>query len=206
MSYRSGFDRPRLSRKRVLLMGIALLAAVTFGITAVSRVLFASWSIGLGGRDTLTGAWVGALQARQGAEYGLYLDLEYQSRDSSGYRSRAVSASGSINLQGRATLCTPPGERYEYAVQGHADPLGAVKNLWLEYGDPKLSALNLRVSGTWQPPALTLAAEKNPFLPDGRFVPTRVLSSDDPDDSFAPFALTKGDPGEFEAICRRIRR
>jgi hypothetical protein len=36
-------------------------------------------------------------------------------------------------------------------------------------------------------------------------VPTRVLSSDDPDDRFAPFVLTKGDAEAFEAICRRIQ-
>jgi hypothetical protein len=85
-----------------------------------------------------------------------------------------------------------------------ASPSGAVKMLWLEYGDPKLSALNLRLSGAWRPPALRLAADANPFLPDGRFVPTRALSSADPDDSFAPFELTKGNLEELEA-CRGIR-
>jgi hypothetical protein len=46
----------------------------------------------------------------------------------------------------------------------------------------------------------------NRFLPDGTFVHERTWSSNDPDDSFAPFALTKGDQAAFEAICRRIRR
>jgi hypothetical protein len=200
----SDYDRPRLSRTRVLLMGIALLGAVTFGAPAVSRVLFASWSIGLGGRDTLTGVWVEMLRARQGAEYGLVLNLDYKERGGPSYRTGGPTPSD--NLRGRATLCTPLGERYAYEISGKADPLGGIEALWLEYGDPKLSALNFRLSGAWRPPALTLTTDRNPFLPDGRFVPTRVLNSDDPDDRFAPFVLTKGDAGAFEAICRRIQR
>jgi hypothetical protein len=200
----SDYDRPRLSRTRVLLMGIALLGAVTFGAPAVSRVLFASWSIGLGGRDTLTGIWVGPLHARQGAEYGLVLALDYKERGGPSYRTGGLTSSQ--NLQGRATLCTPTGERYAYQLNGKADPLGGIEALWLEDRDPELSAPTLRLSGAWRPPALTFTTDSNPFLPDGRFVPTRVLSGDDPDDTFAPFVLTKDDEKAFEAICRRIRR
>ena len=105
-------------------MAGALLLAVTFGAEAASRLLFAPWSVGFGGRATLTGPWAGSLKTRRGAEYGLYLALEYRSRSTSYRGSGAISASGSTNLQGRATLCTPKGERYEYGVSGTADPLG----------------------------------------------------------------------------------
>jgi hypothetical protein len=192
-----------MSRKLMLLLGVVLLIVVAFGADAVSRVLFAPWSIGVLGRDTLTGDWVGSPQARQGAEYGLYLELEYRSRSVRSSRSRARFSS---NLQGRATLCTPTGERYEYDVSGHASRSGTVEKMWLEYGDPSLSALDLRLSGKWRSPVLTLAPDANPFLPDGSFLPTRVLSSADPDDSIAPFDLSKGDEEEFEAICQRIRQ
>jgi hypothetical protein len=192
-----------MSRRRVLATGVVLLLVVAFGAEAVSRILFAPWSIGVLGRDTLTGDWVGALQARQGAEYGLYLDLEYKGR---GFRSRGSSAPRTTNLQGRAILCTPTGERFAYDVSGHASRSGTVEDLWLEYGDPTLSALNLRLSGKWRSPELTLAPDANPFLPDGSFLPTRVLSSADPDDSIAPFSLTNGDEEALEAICQRIQR
>jgi hypothetical protein len=46
----------------------------------------------------------------------------------------------------------------------------------------------------------------NPFLPDGRFRAERTVSSNDSDDSFEPFVLTRGDHEAFEASCRRIRR
>jgi hypothetical protein len=88
MAQEGRIHRPRLSRKRVLVIGVVLLVAVTFGAEAVSRALFAPWSIGFFGRDTLTGDWVGSLQARQGAEYGLYIDLEYRARPVGSRRSK----------------------------------------------------------------------------------------------------------------------
>lgn len=203
MSQESSSKRPRMTRKRQWLTAIGLLVAVIFVVGVGSRLLFAPWSIGYFGRDTLTGGWVGSLNARQGAEYGLHLDLEYRDR----FGSRGTSSGTRFNnLKGQATLCTPTGERFEYEVLGYASRSGEVEDLWLEYGDPSLSALNLRLSGDWQSPELTLSSDANPFLPDGSFVPTRSLSSDDPDDSFAPFALTKSGPQALEAICQRIRR
>ena len=77
----------QLSKKRIVLMGVALLLAATFGAAAVGRLLFAPWSIGLGGRETLTGPWAGSLTTRRGAEYGLFLALEYKERPGPSYRS-----------------------------------------------------------------------------------------------------------------------
>ena len=84
---------------------------------------------------------------------------------------------------------------------------GEIKQLWLEYGDPKLSALNFRLSGAWRPGALALTVPRhNPFLPDGRFVFPRTVSSADPDDYFALATLTARDRATFDAICQRVRR
>ena len=162
------------------------------------------WSIGIGGRDVLLGAWSGSLRAQQGAEYGLYLDLAYREK-SVGYRRGAGRSQ--TNLTGRAVLCTPVGQRFEYAVSGSAGRSGDIKQLWLEYGDPKLSALNFRMSGAWRQGALTLTVPRhNPFLPDGRFITPRTVSTADPEDYFAPTTLTARDRATFEAICQRIRR
>lgn len=99
------------------------------------------------------------------------------------------------------------GQRFEYAVSGSAGRSGDIKQLWLEYGDPKLSALNFRMSGAWRQGALTLTVPRhNPFLPDGRFITPRTVSSADPEDYFAPTTLTARDRATFEAICQRIRR
>jgi hypothetical protein len=202
MSHRSRVHPPRLSRKRVLLTGIILLVVVIVGVDVVSRILFAPWSIGVFGRDTLTGSWVGTLRAQQGAEYGLSLDLGYKGRDGGGYRGSAL---GSTNLTGHAIICSPTGERFKYDVSGDASRSGVIEDLWLEYGDPSLSALKLRLSGRWRAPSLTLEPNANPFLPDGSFSPTRVFSSDDPDDAIAPFDLDKEDPAAFEAMCHRLQ-
>jgi hypothetical protein len=80
--------------------------------------------------------------------------------------------------------------------------------LWLEYGDPRLSGFDLQLTGAWRDGALQLTTTKNPFLPDGRLLAARTLSSNepvDPDDYFAPATLTERDRGAFEAVCQRIR-
>lgn len=197
-------DGPRLTRKQVWLIGGTLLVAAFWGLPLAYRVVMEPWSIGIGGRDVLLGAWSGSLRAQQGAEYGLYLDLAYREK-SVGYRRGAGRSQ--TNLTGRAVLCTPVGQRFEYAVSGSAGRSGDIKQLWLEYGDPKLSALNFRMSGAWRQGALTLTVPRhNPFLPDGRFITPRTVSSADPEDYFAPSTLTARDRATFEAICQRIRR
>jgi hypothetical protein len=189
------------------LIGTALFLAATFGLPAVGRLLFASWSVGLGGRETLTGPWVGSLKTGHGAEFGLLLDLEYNERPGPSYRSGG-GALGSTNLQGRATLCTPRGERYDYAVTGKADPFGGIEKLWLEYGDPSLSGLDLQLTGAWHGGALDLTTTKNPFRPDGPLLAAQTPSRGDPVDPvdyFTPATLTARDRAAFEATCQRIR-
>ncbi len=193
----------RLSRKQWVLIIGALLVVCVWGLPAAYRVVMAPWSIGIGGRNTLVGTWSGSLRAQQGAEYGLYLDFAYRERRFGARRGGGPQA----NLTGHAVLCTPVGELFEYAVTGSAGRSGDVRQLRFEYGDPKLSALNLRMSGAWRPDALTLTVPRhNPFLPDGRFVTARTVSSADPDDYFAPATLTARDRATFDAICQRIRR
>jgi hypothetical protein len=193
----------RPTRAQVWLIAGALLGICAWGVPLAYRAVMEPWSLG---RESLLGAWSGSLRARQGAEYGLRLDLEYKARRIGARRGRARG--GRTNLAGRAVLCTPVGQRFEYAVSGVVRRSGEIERLWLEYGDPKLSALNFQLSGAWRGGALTLLVppRHNPFLGDGRFVTPRAVSSDDPDDSFAPATLTARDPATFETLCQRIRR
>lgn len=192
--------RRKLPRKQAALVIIILLVVAVFGVDLISRPLFAPWSIGVLGRDTLTGDWVGTARAQQGAEFGLHLRLNYESNTASDGNSYGRNP----NLRGNATLCTQTGERYEYRVTGIAKRSGTVEELWVEYGDPSLSALNLRLSGKWDAPVLRLTASANPFMPDGSFIPQRVVSSADPDNSLAPFEMEKGGLSDLDPICQRI--
>ena len=196
---RSGTGK-KISTKRLLLLALLLVVGIAFGAQLVGRVLYASWSIGWFGRETLTGSWIGTMKAKRGAEFGLWLHLDYKPRESRGRRTR--SSGSTSNLEGRATICTPTGERYDYVVAGFASAFGTVERLRFEFGDPKLSALNMRLSGEWRPPVLHLQSEANPFAPDGRFVPGRPMSSADPDDSLAAFDLTKGSIEDLAACGR----
>lgn len=194
---------PRLSGKRAALIAVVVVIVVAFGVRFVSQALFASWSIGLFGHNTLTGDWIGPMRAKQGAVFGVFLHLDYKPREGSTRRTRR-SGSRTSNLLGQATICTPTGQRYDYAVSGFASPFGVVEALYFEFADPKLSALNLRLAGEWRPPTLQLQPDANPFLPDGRFVANRVLRGDDPDDSIAAFDLSRGTIDELD-LCRRAR-
>jgi hypothetical protein len=190
----------QLSKQRMILMAVALLLIGTFGAAVVGRLLLAPWSIGFPGRETLTGPWAGSLKTPNGAEFGLLLDLEYKERSGRG-------VGGSNNLQGRATLCTPKGERYDFEVEGQADPLGGIEKLWLEYGDPRLSGLGLQLTGAWRGGALHFTTTDQPYL-GGRLLAAPTSSGNDPvdpDDYFAPATLTERDRAAFEATCRRIR-
>jgi hypothetical protein len=195
--------RKRVSRKLLLAFVVVAIVVIAFGIPALGRAIYAPWSIGWFGRATLTGHWVGTMQAHQGAEYGLSLQLDYK-ENSSTRRSRS-RGTGRTNLEGRATLCTPTGERFEYEVSGRASAFGKINDLWLEYGDPSLSRLNFDMTGKWNAPNLRLETDKNPFQPDGRFGVSAPVSSADPDDSFAPITLVEDDQGSFEAICQRVQ-
>ena len=78
----------RISGKRAALIAVVLVIVVALGAQAVSRALFASWSIGLFGRNTLTGSWIGSMRAKQGAVFGVFVHLDYKPRNSSIRRSR----------------------------------------------------------------------------------------------------------------------
>lgn len=171
----------------------------------IARIIGAPWSLGLGAQATLTGTWTGVMRARQGAEYGLLLDLEYRSTVGHTGTGRRRGRTSSSNLEGRASICTRRGERYEYDVRGHADRAGVIRRLWLEYDDPQRGTLDLSFTGQWDGQTLALAADRNPFLPDGSFMWPRTTSSSDPDDGFDFITLNERSRAGFEAACRRIQ-
>ena len=70
--------------------------------------------------------------------------------------------------------------------------------LWLEYGDPRLSGLNLQLTGAWRDGALHLTTTKNPFppmadcWPAGRWAIASLLT---PMIISRPVSLTERDRG-----------
>ncbi len=180
---------------RTLIIVALILAVASFDEWGI-RWLVAPWSYPSLG-PTLTGTWDGSLRARQGAEYRVYVDLSYTTT-----RRRPWAS----NLTGLALLCTQHGDIYEHTVSGDADRDGHNVELEIEYRDPALSALDMRFAGDWDGQTLTLTPRNNPFLPDGRFVWPRSVSSDEPDDSFASAALTRADRPSFLAACGRLAR
>jgi hypothetical protein len=180
---------------RGLIIAALILGFLAFDIWGI-RWLVAPWSFETLG-PTLTGTWDGTLRAREGAEFRVFLDLGYATT-----RRRPWGT----NLTGRALLCTQHGDLYEYEVSGDADRDGHNVEVEIEYGDPNLSALDMRFYGDWNGQVLTLTPRQNPFLPDGRFVSPRSVSSSDPDDRFVLAEFRKSDRPSFLASCGRLAR
>jgi hypothetical protein len=160
------------------------------------RWLQAPWSYEALG-PTLTGSWEGPLRARLGQDYRLYVELGY--RDP-GRRWRLRED----NIEGHGWVCNRHGDVFEVNVGGKANRAGDHLTLRLSHVDPVRSGLWTDLEGAWTGSALTFPAARNPFLPDGRFVQIRTVSSSDPDDSFGPIELRKADRASFLAACGRL--
>ena len=158
----------------------------------------APWSYAALG-PTLTGTWEGALQAGQGTEYRLYLELEYRHH---GRRLRR----GESNLTGRGLLCSRAGGVSDYDVNGDASRSGESIWLSLDAPDRAQSGRDMTLRGSWDGSTLTLRPSFNPFRPDGTFVPNPPVTPNAPDDGFAPAALQKHDRASFLAACGRLTR
>jgi hypothetical protein len=178
---------------RALFLAVFILGAVVFGEWGV-RWLVAPWSYAALG-PTLTGTWSGPLRAQQGAEYRVFFNLTYSSSNRRFWTS---------NLAGEAFICTQQGEMYDYTVRGDADRNGHNVVISTIYGDAHLSALGMHFEGDWDGQTLTLTPANNPFLPDGRFIFPRSVSTADPDDNFAMAMLQRSDRPSFLAACGRL--
>lgn len=203
----SGQWRPvARSRRGGCLRWLLLLAFAAGAIVAMDvawRVVEAPWSFGSGGRPTLTGRWEGPRRAALGREYRLYLELSHASSVSAGAESYVLSD----NLQGEARLCSPTGDVWVYRVTGRANRAGDVIRLSFRttVDTPPMPAPG-EVQASWDGGGqLTVAGGYNPLMPDGSFMPSRIVSSADPDDSFVPATLVRADRDVFERACRQLR-
>jgi hypothetical protein len=174
---------------------LALVGVIFFVGTWGIQWMRAPWSIASLG-PTLTGVWEGPLRANLGAEYRLYLDLQY--RDLRG----RIYAESTLTGQGR--ICTRTGDVYEYTLDGEASRSGDSVELRLSYVDAAPSELSTHLEGAWNGQTLTLRPRSNPFMPDGSFQPNRSITSTAPDDSIQPGELRKSDPASFLIACGRL--
>lgn len=137
------------------------------------------------------------MQARQGAQYRVFLDLRYADE-------RSSTRAGDSTLAGTGRVCTQTGVTYDYSIHGGVSLFTQVANISLGYGDPKLSGLGFGLKGPWNGAPLRLTASDNPFDPDGVYRPGTPTSTADPDDSFLPVELKPASLAEFERSCREL--
>lgn len=174
---------------------LALVGVIFFVGTWGMQWMRAPWSFPALG-PTLTGVWEGPLRANLGAEYRLYLDLQY--RDLRG----RIYASSTLTGEGR--ICTRTGDVYQYTLDGEASRSGDRVELRMSFVDPVRSELGTQLEGSWDGRTLTLRPLTNPFRPDGAFQPNRPRSAADPDDSIRAGGLQKSDAASLLIACGRL--
>jgi hypothetical protein len=212
---RAGLLRGVLQGTLRLVLLVGLLAGLIAALRPVSAALFAPWSIGRPGGQTLTGSWVGPLRSKWGSEYHLYVELGWE--PPRGRTSRA-------KLTGTARVCTRAGREYRLLVSGDADRDAQDVRLDLEARESRYRE-SLPLRGAWHGDTLRVAAFTSPFGPEGglrggrstvsrsttdqrgRFVeeyPTDLTPDQVPADSFPDVTLRKGGEPEFRAGCAHL--
>jgi hypothetical protein len=207
-----------------LALAVALLVGVSFVLTPISQLLFAPWSMGLGGAPTLTGTWTGPLRSKWGSEYYLHLDLAWDPPRLNTSRSRGRSSSRA-DLVGTARICNRAGKEFRLEVSGDADRSASEVRIDAEARDSRYRE-SLPLRGAWHGDTLDLSAFTSPFGPEGELrgarstvtstttdqagrlvelYPTGLTPDQVPGDSFPQVTLRKGGEAEFRAGCQSVR-
>jgi hypothetical protein len=205
-----------------LVLAVAILAGLQAVLTPISQLLFAPWSLGLGGGPTLTGTWVGPLRSKWGSEYYLHLDLAWDPPRLSSSRN---SRSSGGDLTGTARICNRSGKEFAMAVGGDANRSASDVRIDVEARASRYRE-SLPLRGAWHGDTLDLSAFTTPFGPEGELrgarstvtstttdqagrlvelYPTGLTPDQVPGDSFPQVKLRKGGEAEYRAGCRSIQ-
>jgi hypothetical protein len=170
-------------------------------------LLDAPWAHSWSGRPTLTGTWTGKFTSPGGDEFAVLLDIRRAKHtDGTYYNEKGVGA----HIDGQAQWCDNQGRQagnipiagsvppsFTIGYRDHLDRVHVV----LEYVDPPQGGpLPHEFNGSWQTD--TLKVNPKFALADGRNL---IVSSSDVDlANSITIVLKKGDPGTFDALCKKL--
>jgi hypothetical protein len=196
---------PRQGRN--LLLKLAPLAVLAFGLPFTMDAVFAPWAFFMGGHFHLNPKWAGwgRMHSNTSGDYTIYITI-------SPWFGRGHSLT---DITGKGALCTQRGDIYRLSMAGFfeegsgVDLQGRTVTIYPHNYNPKLTGHNdpsLEFRGRWNNPDLVLDDQgsiNQAFDPDGGLAKKNQARSDKQER--VSLTLHEGSRSEFDAACAALK-
>ena len=197
---------PRQGRN--LLLKLAALAVLAFGLRFALNAVFAPWAFFMGGHFHLNPKWAGwgRMHSNTSGDYAIYITISPSFGRGQSY----------TDITGKGALCTQRGDSYRLSMAGSfergsgADLQGRSATLYPHNYDRKHTGHNdpsLEFRGKWNNPDLVLDDQgslNRAFDPDGVLAKKNRVRSDVQE--VVPLTLHEGSRSDFDAACAALHR
>lgn len=143
-----------VTRLFLLLVIVAVGIGLAYGF---DMLVTAPWAYGIFGRSTLTGSWTGTVQARSGARYAFYLQLEHSRYFTDLPTTEGTGRGGLGKLFGSLTWCARDGPTRNLTVEGTANHSASDVTIGVHVPDhPRPGLYPSSFHGAWHGSTLAL--------------------------------------------------
>lgn len=191
-----------------MLLKVAALAVVAFGLPFVLDAIFSPWTYFMGGHFHISRKWTGwgRMHSNTSGDYVIYMTIS----------SWFGRGSSSTDITGNGALCTQHGDNYRLSVAGsvqegsRADLEGRTATLYPHNYNPKRTGQNnpsLEFRGKWNNPDLVLDDQgsiNKAFDPGGGLAKKNQARAGVQE--IVPLTLHEGSRSDFDAACAAIKR
>jgi hypothetical protein len=199
---------PVPGKGRNVLLKVAALAVVAFGLPFVLDAIFTPWTYFMGGHFHINRKWTGwgRMHSNTSGDYVIYMTI-------SSWFGRGHSLT---DIAGNGALCTQRGDNYRLSMAGSfqegwgTDLQGRTATIYPHNYNPKLTGHNdpsLEFRGKWNNPDLVLDDQgtiNRAFDPGGALVKNPHMRPNAQE--VVPLTLHEGSRSDFDAACAAIKR
>lgn len=202
----TAIDAPRPGRN--LLLKLAALAVLAFGLPFALYAVFAPWAFFMGGHFHLNPKWAGwgRMHSKTSGDYAIYITISPSFGRGHSY----------TDITGKGALCTQRGDFYRLSMAGSfeegsgADLQGRTATIYPHNYNPKHTGHNdpsLEFRGKWNNPDLLLDDQGSidrAFDSDGSLAKTNQVHSDKQERVL--LTLHEGSRSDFDTACAALQK
>jgi hypothetical protein len=199
---------PAPRKGRGLLLKLAALAVLAFGLPFALNAVFAPWAFFMGGHFHLNPKWAGwgRMHSNTSGDYAIYITISPSFGRGQSY----------TDITGKGALCTQRGDNYRLSMAGSfekgsgADLQGRTAIIYPHNYNPKLTGHNdpsLEFRGRWNNPDLVLddqGSVNQAFDPDGGLAKKNHAHSGIHER--VSLTLHEGSRSDFDAACASLKK